>query len=300
MLDGLDYAAAMWNPEADMGDMEIWELIMPLIYLGRRVKPNTGGMGKYRGGAGFQSVYCIWKTEDLVMQNINDGGSFCSVGLYGGYPGASLYRHNVLDTDLLERFRESMEYPVKEDDTAASEIDEFCHGTHLFDTRVMNYPYRMKHGDLYYSPMNGAGGLGDPLERRPELIEADLDGNFVLPRFAERVYGAVVSQDEEGFWHVDREATEKRREEMREERGRRAVPVPEFLARERERLLAASAGGEGSAAGGEGEPPGDGGRGLREEVRRMYNQSLELSSDWREWFLGLWDLPADFRFEEAQ
>ena len=22
MLDGLDYAAAMWNPEGDMGDME--------------------------------------------------------------------------------------------------------------------------------------------------------------------------------------------------------------------------------------------------------------------------------------
>lgn len=306
VLDGLDYAAAMWNPEADMGDMEIWELIMPLIYLGRRVKPNTGGMGKYRGGAGFQSVYCIWKTEDLVMQNINDGGSFCSAGLYGGYPGASLYRHNVLDTDLLERFRESMEYPVKEDDTAASEIDEFCHGTHLFDTRVMNYPYRMKHGDLYYSPMNGAGGLGDPLERRPELIEADLDGNFVLPRFAERVYGAVLEKDEEGFWHVDREATEKRREEIREERGRRAVPVQEFLARERERLLAASAdgGAAGSSGGAEGEPAGGEGSagkaGLREEVMRMYNQSLELSSDWRKWFLDFWDLPADFRFPEAQ
>jgi N-methylhydantoinase B/acetone carboxylase alpha subunit len=276
VTDGLDYGAAMWNPEADMGDMEIWELIMPLIYLGRRVKPNTGGMGKYRGGSGFQSVYCIWKTDDLVMQNINDGGSFCSPGLYGGYPGASLYRHNVLDTDLLERFQEGMEYPVKEDDTAASEISEFCSGTHLFDTRVMNYPYRMKHGDLYYSPMNGAGGLGDPLERRTELIEADLDGSFALPRYAEKVYGAAVSRDEEGFWHVDAEATEGRREEMREERARRAVPVKDFLAQERERLLAG---------------------GFREEVRRMYNQSLELSEDWKKWFLAFWDLPEDFRFE---
>ncbi|MGA9173474.1 MAG: hydantoinase B/oxoprolinase family protein, partial [Thermoactinomyces sp.] len=35
--DGIDHAAAIWNPEGDMGDMEIWELAEPLIYLGRSV-----------------------------------------------------------------------------------------------------------------------------------------------------------------------------------------------------------------------------------------------------------------------
>src|SRR5437588_3180074 len=40
VLDGLDYAAAMWNPEGDMGDLEMWELIEPFLYLGQRVKPN--------------------------------------------------------------------------------------------------------------------------------------------------------------------------------------------------------------------------------------------------------------------
>ncbi len=33
--DGLSHAAAIWNPEGDMGDMEIWELAEPLLYLGR-------------------------------------------------------------------------------------------------------------------------------------------------------------------------------------------------------------------------------------------------------------------------
>ena len=36
VLDGLDYAAAMWNPEGDMGDMEMWELIEPFLYLSQR------------------------------------------------------------------------------------------------------------------------------------------------------------------------------------------------------------------------------------------------------------------------
>src|SRR5713101_6954750 len=43
VLDGLDYAAAMWNPEGDMGDLEMWEIIEPFLYLGQRVKASTAG-----------------------------------------------------------------------------------------------------------------------------------------------------------------------------------------------------------------------------------------------------------------
>ena len=45
--DGLNHAAAIWNPEGDMGDIEIWEMAEPLLYLGRNVKTNSGGYGKY-------------------------------------------------------------------------------------------------------------------------------------------------------------------------------------------------------------------------------------------------------------
>ncbi|WP_438958865.1 hydantoinase B/oxoprolinase family protein, partial [Porticoccus sp.] len=41
MKDGLNHAAAIWNPEGDMGDIEIWELAEPLLYMGRRIKTNT-------------------------------------------------------------------------------------------------------------------------------------------------------------------------------------------------------------------------------------------------------------------
>lgn len=278
VCDGLDYGAAMWNPEGDMGDMEVWELIMPLLYLGRGVKPSTAGMGKYRGGSGFQSLYAIWKTLDLVMQNAGDSGCFPSPGIFGGYPSASGYRHNVLGTDLLERFRKMEPYPTREDDPVDSEISALCGGEHLFDRRSMNYPYRMVHGDIYYSWYRGGGGLGDPLEREPASIEADLNGNFLLPRYADSVYGAVASRDEDGFWHVDKEATMKRREEMRATRVQRAIPVSEYLELEKQKVL-----------------EGD----LSKETRRMYNESLELSVGWREWFLSFWDLPGDFHFREG-
>ncbi len=277
VCDGLDYAAAMWNPEGDMGDCEVWELIMPLIYLGRGVKPNTAGMGKYRGGSGFQSVYAIWKTPDLVMQNCGDGNSFPSAGIFGGYPSASGYRHNVLRADLLERFRKHEDYPSREDDPADSEITRHCHGDHLFDARTLNYPYRMDHGDIYYSWYRGGGGLGDPIERDPALIQKDLDGNFVLPRYAEKVYGAKLVKVAGGY-EVDVGETEKRRMEIRLERGRRAVPVKEFLKGERRRVESGA---------------------IDPVVRKMYNSSFELSTRWGKWFKEFWDLPADFKFEES-
>ena len=34
VLDGLDYGAAVFNPEGDMGDIEMWELVKPMVYLG--------------------------------------------------------------------------------------------------------------------------------------------------------------------------------------------------------------------------------------------------------------------------
>jgi N-methylhydantoinase B len=279
MADGADYCAAMWNPEGNMGDVEVWELLIPFLYLGRAVKPNSAGMGKYRGGSAYASLYSVWKTPDLVMQNCGDGSVFPSPGIFGGYPSASGYRHNVLNTDLLQRFAEKQPYPSREDDPADSEILRCVNGEHLFDTRTLNYPYRFNHGDIYYSVYRGGGGLGDPLERDPELVESDLNGNFILPRYAEKIFGAVASRDPGGLWKVDEGKTETKRAEVKNERSKRAMPVAEFLSLERERVVA--------------------GR-LAQEVRVMYNQSMDLSTRWGKDFREFWNLPDDFRFSEAE
>ena len=102
ILDGLDYAAAMWNPEGDMGDMEMWELIEPFLYLGQRVKPNTAGPGRHRGGSGYEALRLAWKTPFYEMQNIGNGRMFIQTGLWGGYPAATGYRHNIRDTNFFD------------------------------------------------------------------------------------------------------------------------------------------------------------------------------------------------------
>ena len=83
----------------------------------------------------------------------------------------------------------------------------------------------------------GVSGFGDPLDRRISDVETDLNDGIVLPRYAEKVYGAVIEQDEKGKWHVDKEKTVKRRKEMLKERINRGIPTHEWIKKEREKVL---------------------------------------------------------------
>jgi N-methylhydantoinase B/acetone carboxylase alpha subunit len=65
--DGEASCAAVWNPEGDMGDVEAWELLEPLLYLGRRLRPSSAGMGKFRGGPGFESIRMLFNAPHQML-----------------------------------------------------------------------------------------------------------------------------------------------------------------------------------------------------------------------------------------
>jgi N-methylhydantoinase B len=266
VLDGLDYAAAMWNPEGDMGDMEMWELIEPFLYLSQRVKPNTAGPGRHRGGSGYECLRLAWKTPFYEMQNIANGRCFIQAGLWGGYPAATGYRHNVRNANLLELAERREAFPVHEPDPADSALAREIEGDHQFDIETTTLPEVMRQGDLYLCMFRGAAGLGDPLERPYESVIADVEGDYLLPRYAQSVYGVVAG---------DEQATAARREEIRAERGAKAVPVREWMKAERGRILA---------------------RDMIAPVQRMYAESMRLSERWAREFREFWDLPDDFEF----
>lgn len=275
--DGLDFASAMWNPEGDMGDPEIWELIEPFIYLGRRIKANTAGPGKYRGGSGYESIRMCHSTPFYELQNINAGRVFGGAGLFGGYPGASAYRSNHHGTDVRERVAEGHPYPVRDGDPAHSEILELVSAERVLrDKQTTSLPSPFSEGDLYLSILNGGAGLGDPLEREPALVEQDLNGGFLLPRYAEAIYGAAVEETDGGY-RVDPEATALRRAAQRAERRAAAVPVSEWLEEQRRRLLD--------------------GR-FSKPVRDMYRSSMAVSPAWAKQLREFWQLPEDYEIPE--
>ena len=112
VLDGTDTCAAMFNPEGDAGDIEMWELICPMIYLSRRIKPNTAGPGRHRGGSSFESLHMIWNTPFWELQNLGTTRLFTSQGIFGGYPGSVAYIHNIRDNNLRELAEAGEAYPV--------------------------------------------------------------------------------------------------------------------------------------------------------------------------------------------
>ena len=65
--------------------------------------------------------------------------------------------------------------------------------------------------DALYVRWNGGGGIGDPLDRPPEKVMADIRGGLVSREAASEVYGVI-----EKAGALDRSATETKRTELRQ------------------------------------------------------------------------------------
>lgn len=271
--DGEACCAAVWNPEGDMGDVEAWELLEPLLYIGRRLRPSSAGMGRYRGGAGFESIRLLFNTPWQMMFNGANSSVFHGNGLFGGYPASTPYRHSVKNTDMQRRIAEGLPYPVSDRDPENSELEMHIVGEHLKDKHCFHLPDMHKEYDVYVSHLSGGHGVGDVLERDPERVVQDLDDGLLLERFAASAYGVVAHQGADGKWRLDAEATGKLRAKMREQRLARSIPVEEWLKQQKPRVLKAD---------------------YIEPVRVMYRQSIELSKTWADKYRTFWGLPADW------
>ncbi len=271
--DGEASCAAIWNPEGDMGDVEAWELLEPLLYLGRRLRPSSAGMGKYRGGSGFESIRLLFNTPHQAMYTGSNSLVFASCGLFGGYPASTPYRHSVRNTDMKARTAAGLPYPVAERDPEHSLLDANVVGDHLRDKMLYHLPDMHHEYDIYTSITSGGHGVGDVLERDPRHVVRDLDDDVLLERFAASAYGVVASRGADGKHVLDAAATDRRRAELRKERLARSVPVADWIASEKPRVQRAD---------------------YIAPVRDMYRSSMTLSTRWADKYRRFWDLPAEW------
>ena len=106
VLDGTDTCAAMFNPEGDMGDVEMWELICPIVYLSRKAKASSGGPGP--PPRRLELRVAVHDLEHALLgapEPRHQRGCSSAPGLFGGYPGLGAYIHNIKGADLIERAR---------------------------------------------------------------------------------------------------------------------------------------------------------------------------------------------------
>ena len=265
-----------------MGDIEIWEMAEPLLYLGRNAKANSGGYGKYRGGCGFETLRMVWKAQDWTMFFMGNGYMNSDWGLMGGYPAATGYRFEAHKTGLKERIAGGDSLPLGGD--ANPDLPDY--ENHLNagavvkrDQQCMTTEDCYDNYDLYLNYLRGGPGFGDPLDREVEAIERDLNNALLLPEYAQKVYGAVATKDGNGIWTVDAKATALLRIEIRNQRLARSQPVQEWMKGERERILVKHA---------------------SIQVRHMFATSFGLSNKFEQQFRTFWGLPDSWTLTEDE
>jgi N-methylhydantoinase B len=204
--DGVDMGGEIPNIVSRWANVESQELNTPIRYLFRRAVPDSGGPGKYRGGVCHEYAFTPNRTGGpmgLVLCGMGTRAPM-SLGIMGGYPGCnvgySTFRRANID-----------ELPSSLDDLRGESREDQFWGQ-----------LELEEGDVQYVRFMGGGGYGDPIDRDPALVLADVRLGLVGQVSAHGIYGVVA----EGA-AVDEEATAVRRREIRTERLGREPEGPE-------------------------------------------------------------------------
>jgi N-methylhydantoinase B len=204
--DGIHLGGEIPNPISRMANVETVEATFPLRYLFRRLAPDSGGPGRYRGGLGGELAIVPHDAPDGGLHYVvsGKGARFpMSEGLGGGYPGAPnqyLWAHNGNGE------------PGRNVDTLTATTPEAVPGEREPVTWGV---FPLMGEDALYVRWNGGGGYGDPLERPPEAVLADCRAGVVSRAAAVHIYGVVLDEGAQG---VDAQATAARRQAMRDAR----------------------------------------------------------------------------------
>lgn len=219
--DGSDSSLFQPNPWTDNPDMETIEMAGPLLYLSRNHVPNSGGFGKYRGGAAIESIMVIHDSPELVVGTRGQGGLVSvTYGLFGGYPSSVSVVSVSEENDLGRLIAKKKTLPHKIED-----IEKIIGGKHEF--HFPSSPSKSRKEGTILSFRNWAGGgVGDPIERDPNSIVKDIKNEVATLDVAEKVY--AVSIDEKTL-KVDEEGTVQLRKERRKERLSQGVKAREYV-----------------------------------------------------------------------
>ena len=199
--DGVDNGGDSACDTSRVPNVETNEGYFPIYYLFKRVVPDSGGPGKFRGGVVDEWAFTHHdgpKNSVSVVCFPGRGVSFpAGSGLFGGYPGCN--------ADYIQ-FRQSnaTEFPYNLTSARGDKEDHICFGT----TEITE-------GDIMYMRGVGGGGYGDPLDRDPELVLKDVLMGLVTDGPARDIYGVIIDYLNKS---IDVEATQEKRLALRKDR----------------------------------------------------------------------------------
>ena len=214
--DGVDTGGNMLNPTSTVSDVEIIELNLPFLYLGRRNSPDSSGFGMYAGGMGPEMVYMVYGTRDLKL-GLHGAcrRSTPNWGMFGGYPCAFNDLMMLRGSNIKEK-RFANKLTVR----TFSDADDLT-GERIY-LQASNPSRPVSEYDLLFDRLAAGGGFGDPLDRLPELVLNDFMRQAISLATAESVYGVVIKGEPP---KVNTEETIALRKEIRAKRLKEGVKL---------------------------------------------------------------------------
>jgi N-methylhydantoinase B len=204
--DGVDTGGLVNAPAALIGNVETAEYNLPVRYRWRRQRADTGGAGRFRGGVGMEMAYELVGVEGRAHSMLVSSGCEqpTSSGLNGGHPGAPNAFRIVPRGATASCFDSELAEILDPDPKSANALER---------------------GDVVMNVYTGGGGMGDPIERDPQLVLADVAAGLVSVDEASSTYGVELVASGAGH-QLDDDATAHRRLEERRRRLGGATPRP--------------------------------------------------------------------------
>jgi N-methylhydantoinase B len=206
--DGVNSSGPTYSPLSMALNVELVEQWYPILYLYRKEDTDGGGAGKWRGGTGLRSGITPYRAKSISIVTNTAGQSVSAQnapGLFGGFPSPAGHYVIRRDTNLNAEMA-AQRLPASIDALEAGETIKLMgksNGTSL------------ESGDVLELRVGGGGGYGDPLERDPALVAADILYRSVSRDAAHAVYGVILQSD----GAPDTAATDSLRRELLQGRG---------------------------------------------------------------------------------
>ena len=171
-------------PDSRNQPAEFTETRFPLLVEKLALRTDSGGAGQRRGGLGYEKHYrALVDCRTIVTADRVRLGCY---GVNGGKAGQPFCVTVDIEGD-------------------ARELGGLVDGESVLAGQVVRVV------------TTGGGGWGDPLEREPELVCADVSEGRVSPEAARADYGVVLVADGDDYL-VDEAATVRLRNELRTKR----------------------------------------------------------------------------------
>lgn len=151
-----------------------------------RLRPDSGGAGEYRGGAGIEVEFELLEPEATITSRAMDRYIFHPWGRLGGEPGSRGFT--------------KLDAGDGKDDIGKIDVLD------------------LDGGDILSVGTPGGGGYGNPLDRNPEEVLRDVKRGLLSKSSAKEEYGVVLTDN----LSIDAEATEAERNNQRSDEERTA------------------------------------------------------------------------------